>query len=137
MNQTAVEFLADKLYDYLVPFNGKELHEIFQQALAMEQEQMNRASISSQGIRVVVERCSIIDNGIETFLPRKMVYLANFLKENSGKFVSREYILDNLWPNVCVDERTIDVHIRRLREVFPSIPIKTQKGVGYGWITDN
>jgi two-component system alkaline phosphatase synthesis response regulator PhoP len=86
---------------------------------------------------VVVERCSIIDNGIETFLPRKMIYLANFLKENSGKFVSREYILENLWHNVCVDERTIDVHIRRLREVFPNIPIKTQVGVGYGWITDN
>lgn len=135
--QTAVEFLADKLYEYLVPFSGEELHGIFQRAFEMEKEQMGKAHQAPEKIQVVADRCSIVNEGVEIFLPKKMVYLANYLKENSGKFVTRESILNNVWPGLCVDDRTIDVHIRKLRKIFPSIPIKTHVGVGYGWFSDN
>ena len=132
--QTAVEYLSDKLYGFLHPECGKEIQEIFNQALEMERQQMFGYSESNHGIEVVIERCSIIENGVEIFLPKKMAYLAHYLRVNSGKFVTRESILDNVWPGVCVEDRTIDVHIRKLRELFPLIPIKTHKGVGYGWI---
>lgn len=136
--QTAVEFLADRLYEFLHPDCYKQIHEIFQQALQIEQGQMApEPSPALDKIEVLVDRCSIIESGSEFFLPKKMVYLAAYLKENSGKFVSRESILDNVWPGVCVEERTVDVHIRKLREMFPNIPIRTHKGIGYGWIEDN
>jgi DNA-binding response OmpR family regulator len=132
---TAVEWLQKALSIHFSLDQKMQFEGLFQQALEMERSQMFPCPES--GFEVVIDRCSIINNGVETFLPKKMVYLAYYLSTNSGKFVTRESILDNVWPGVCVEDRTVDVHIWKLREIFPSIPIKTHKGVGYGWISDN
>ncbi len=134
-NLTAVEWLRESLPSLFENDDNGFYARIFDRALEMERSQMSPRTES--GFEVVIDRCSIINNGVETFLPKKMAYLAYYLSTNSGKFVTRESILDNVWPGVCVEDRTIDVHVRKLREIFPSIPIKTHKGVGYGWISDN
>ncbi len=63
---------------------------------------------------------------------RKEFELLYMLASNPGKVFSRNDILDNIWGNdVYVGDRTIDVHIRKIREKIDPALIKTIKGVGY------
>lgn len=65
-------------------------------------------------------------------LPKKEFDLLSLLASNTDKVFKREEILDKVWGNdVVVGERTIDVHIRRLREKLGSKSIQTLKGIGY------
>lgn len=65
-------------------------------------------------------------------LPRKEFELLTLLTSRPGKVFNREEILDRIWGNeVVVGGRTIDVHIRKLREKIGDKYIKTVKGVGY------
>ncbi len=65
-------------------------------------------------------------------LPRKEFELLTLLTSNPGKVFHRDEILDKIWGNeVIVGGRTIDVHIRKLREKIGESHIKTVKGVGY------
>jgi two-component system alkaline phosphatase synthesis response regulator PhoP len=67
-------------------------------------------------------------------LARKEFELLFLLAGKPGKVFTREYILEKVWGDeVLVVDRTIDVHIRRLRHRFPTIPIDTIKCVGYIW----
>lgn len=135
--QTAVKWLQQVMKPHLSQEQIISFEGLFQQAMHMEHKQCIVCNRETSGIEIVIDRCSIIDNGVETFLPKKLVYLADYLAKNSGKFVDRESILQNVWPGVCVLDRTIDVHVRRLRVLFPDIPIKTHKNIGYGWIPNN
>lgn len=70
-------------------------------------------------------------------LPKKEFELLLFLASNPNKVFSRDELLENVWGNdVYVVERTIDVHIRKLREKIPETYIKTLKGVGYMFTTE-
>lgn len=70
--------------------------------------------------------------GENLLLPKKEFDLLYFLASNSQKVFKREEILDKVWGNdVIVGERTIDVHIRRLREKLGDDSIQTLKGIGY------
>ncbi len=70
-------------------------------------------------------------------LPKKEFELLLFLASNPNKVFSRDELLEKVWGNdVYVVERTIDVHIRKLREKIPEKYIKTLKGVGYMFITE-
>lgn len=65
-------------------------------------------------------------------LPKKEFELLIFLASNPNKVFNRDELLEKVWGNdVYVVERTIDVHIRKLREKIPETYIKTLKGVGY------
>lgn len=65
-------------------------------------------------------------------LPRKEFELLHFLASKPGKVFKREEIYRNVWgPDVIVGNRTIDVHIRKIREKIGSDYIKTVKGIGY------
>ena len=65
-------------------------------------------------------------------LPRKEFELLSLLASRPGKVFPREEIMDKIWGNdVIVGGRTIDVHIRKLREKIGSAKIRTIKGVGY------
>jgi two-component system, OmpR family, alkaline phosphatase synthesis response regulator PhoP len=78
------------------------------------------------------ESYKIIKNGVEIFLPRKEFELFYLLASKPGKVFKREEILDKVWGNeVIVGGRTIDVHIRKLREKIDEDLFKTIKGVGY------
>ena len=70
--------------------------------------------------------------GQQFLLPKKEFDLLYLLASNTNKVFKREEILEKVWGNdVIVGERTIDVHIRRLREKLGIHTIQTLKGIGY------
>ena len=70
--------------------------------------------------------------GQQFLLPKKEFDLLYLLASNTEKVFKREEILEKVWGNdVIVGERTIDVHIRRLREKLGINTIQTLKGIGY------
>ena len=74
----------------------------------------------------------VTKNGEHFLLPKKEFDLLYLLDSNTQKVFKREEILDKVWGNdVIVGERTIDVHIRRLREKLGDNSIQTLKGIGY------
>jgi len=78
------------------------------------------------------ERYVVLLKGEEIFLPRKEFELLSLLISKPHKVFSREEIFDRVWgDNIVVGDRTIDVHIRKLREKLGDDLIKTVKGVGY------
>lgn len=65
-------------------------------------------------------------------LPKKEFELLYYLAVHKGKVISREILLNNIWGNnVYVIDRTVDVHIRKIREKLGDDYIETVKGVGY------
>ena len=78
------------------------------------------------------EAYKIVFEGEDIILPRKEFELLYLLASKPGKVFKREDILDKIWGNeVVVGGRTIDVHIRKLREKLGDKRFKTIKGVGY------
>jgi two-component system, OmpR family, alkaline phosphatase synthesis response regulator PhoP len=78
------------------------------------------------------ERYIVYKKNKEMILPRKEFEILLFLASRPGKVFSRESILDRIWgENIIVGDRTIDVHIRKLREKIGEDYIKTVKGIGY------
>ena len=81
------------------------------------------------------EEYKIVNNGTEIILPRKEFELLSLLTSKPNKVFKREVILDKVWGNeVIVGGRTIDVHIRKLREKIGDDHFKTVKGVGYKFV---
>lgn len=81
------------------------------------------------------ERYLIMKDGEEMILPRKEFELLSLLVSKPGKVFTREEIYYSVWgDNVVVGDRTIDVHIRKLREKIGNDQIKTLKGIGYKFI---
>lgn len=81
------------------------------------------------------EEYKIEKDGEEIILPRKEFELLSLLASRPGKVFKREEILDKVWGNeVIVGGRTIDVHIRKLREKIGENHFKTVKGVGYKYV---
>ncbi len=81
------------------------------------------------------EEYKIVNNGVELVLPRKEFELLALLTSKPNKVFKREVILDRVWGNeVVVGGRTIDVHIRKLREKIGEEHFKTIKGVGYKFV---
>jgi len=71
----------------------------------------------------------------EMVLPRKEFELLSLLVSKPGKVFTREEIYSSVWgENVVVGDRTIDVHIRKLREKIGNLHIKTLKGIGYKFV---
>lgn len=84
------------------------------------------------GISIDRERYVVMRDGYEIFLPRKEFTLLDLLISTPGKLFSREEIYARIWGNeVVVGDRTIDVHIRKLRLKIGDKHIVTVKGVGY------
>src|SRR5690606_16520658 len=77
----------------------------------------------------------VVSKGQELNLPRKEFELLWLLASKPGKVFLREEILEQVWGNeVIVGGRTIDVHIRKLREKIGEESFKTIKGVGYKFV---
>jgi two-component system alkaline phosphatase synthesis response regulator PhoP len=92
----------------------------------------NAKRIKAGEIEVDRERYIVIKNGEEISLPRKEFELLNLLISKPGRVFKREEILSKVWGNdTIVGDRTIDVHIRKLREKLGDDNFKTIKGIGY------
>jgi two-component system alkaline phosphatase synthesis response regulator PhoP len=83
-------------------------------------------------LRIDKEKVMIIKQGNQIDLARKELELLMLLVSKPGKVFTREEIFNKIWGNdVIVGNRTIDVHIRKLREKIGDDFIKTIKGIGY------
>ncbi len=90
------------------------------------------SEIVTSSITVNRERFLVLLNGEEIQLPKKEFELIELLASRPGKVFTREQILTTVWGDeTIVGERTIDVHIRKLREKLGESYIRTIKGVGY------
>jgi len=95
-------------------------------------ENTSSEKIDMGGIKIDRERYLIIKDGVEINLPKKEFELLALLASKPGKVFTREVILERVWGGeVVVGDRTIDVHIRKLREKLGEDFIKTVKGIGY------
>lgn len=84
------------------------------------------------GLKIDLEKYQVHHRKEKLDLPRKEFELLTLLTSRPGKVFHRDEILDRIWGNdVVVGGRTIDVHVRKLREKIGDKYIKTVKGVGY------
>jgi two-component system alkaline phosphatase synthesis response regulator PhoP len=96
------------------------------------EENENISNIELGDLLINKENYVVIKKGKEINLPKKEFELLALLASKPGKVFSRETILEKVWGGeVVVGDRTIDVHIRKLREKLGDEYIKTIKGVGY------
>jgi two-component system alkaline phosphatase synthesis response regulator PhoP len=88
--------------------------------------------VSLGDIRIDKEKHAVYKGEAEITFPKKEFKLLVLLASKPGKVFTREYILEQVWGDeVVVGDRTIDVHIRKLREKLGDNYIKTIKGIGY------
>ncbi|MEK5409636.1 response regulator transcription factor [Priestia sp. FSL W8-0001] len=123
--------------DYLVkPFEPKEL--LFRvQALLRRYAKEDDASVIKLGQTIINKRSYEVKVGTKTLLlPLREFELLAFLASNSMRVFSRENLIEHIWGlDYEGDARTVDVHVKRLRERFTNLTedfhIKTVRGVGY------
>lgn len=97
-----------------------------------EEESESSETLILGNLLINREEYKIIKDGQTIVLPRKEFELLYLLATKPGKVFTRTEILDKVWGNeVIVGGRTIDVHIRKLREKIDEDVFKTIKGVGY------
>lgn len=98
-------------------------------------EVVDSNTITIGNLLIDKERYLICIGDNEMILPRKEFELLSLLVSKPGKVFTREEIYYSVWgENVVVGDRTIDVHIRKLREKIGNEHIKTLKGIGYKFV---
>ena len=134
-----LEYGAD---DYITkPFNILEvkarIKAIFRRNNRNVPEQENQKVIETKGLKIDVDSRRVYINDKEVNLTAKEFELVYLLVSNPNKVYSREQLLKTIWgPSYPGDARTVDVHVRRLREKIEATPadpkyIHTKWGVGY------
>jgi two-component system, OmpR family, alkaline phosphatase synthesis response regulator PhoP len=101
-------------------------------ALLRRKSSSNDSNEPVSGLIIDRERYLVTRDGQELHLPKKEFELLALLQSKPGKVFDRDEILERVWgTEIVVGDRTIDVHIRKLREKIGDDYIKTIKGVGY------
>ncbi len=151
LENTIITFLTARGEDYLQlagfeagaddyiqkPIKPKVLVSKVKALLRRSKEQQSADSDIHKVGNLVINReeYKVINNGKEMVLPRKEFELLALLTSKPDKVFKREVILEKVWGNeVVVGGRTIDVHIRKLREKIGDDHFKTVKGVGYKFV---
>ena len=101
---------------------------------AIEKKSKGSDHLKIGPLEIDVEKFVVKIDNRQKFFPRKEFQLLYYLANNPGKVINRETLLKEIWGNdVYVIDRTIDVHIRKIREKLGkhSELIETIKGVGY------
>jgi two-component system, OmpR family, phosphate regulon response regulator PhoB len=132
-----VRGLATGADDYIVkPFSLPELLARIK-ALLRRASPQNASSVLTLGdIQLDREKKRISRNDREVTLGPTEFRLLEFLMENPGRVYTREQLLDSVWGrDIYIDERTVDVHVGRLRKALnrghEPDPIRTVRGSGY------
>lgn len=120
--------------DYIVkPIKPRALISRIKATLRRDVQQADNETIIDIGV-IHINRTSysVTNNGNPLVMPKKEFELLYFLAKHPDKVFNRDELLEKVWGvDVYVVERTVDVHIRKLREKIPEHYIKTLKGVGY------
>ena len=91
--------------------------------------------IELDNITINREEYKVVKDGKDIILPKKEFELFFLLALKPAKVFTREEIMNKVWgSNIIVGDRTIDVHIRKLREKIGDSYFKTIKGIGYKFI---
>ncbi len=126
--------------DYITkPFEAKELLARVKAVLRRSEAQsINTSSkeVNYPNLSVNIENYELKINGVQVDAPPKEIELLYFLASNPNRVYTREQLLDEVWGFDCyVDTRTVDVHIKRLREKLEGFEedwqLLTVWGVGY------
>ena len=100
------------------------------------QNEENKPKVSYGEFTIDWDKYIVIKNSESRTLPRKEMELFGLLFSSPGKVFDRETIMKRVWGSeVVVGDRTIDVHIRKLREKFGENYFETVKGVGYKFVS--
>ncbi len=95
-------------------------------------DQQKSTEVDLGNIKIDKEKYAVYKDNVEITFPKKEFKLLSLLASKPGKVFTREYILEQVWGDeVVVGDRTIDVHVRKLREKLGDNYIKTIKGIGY------
>ena len=120
--------------DYIVkPIKPRALVSRIKAVLRRDTQQTESDLVIEIG-QLIINRTnySVNNNGVNLVMPKKEFELLSFLAKHPNKVFNRDELLEKVWGvDVYVVERTVDVHIRKLREKIPEHYIKTLKGVGY------
>ncbi len=120
--------------DYIVkPIKPRALTSRIKAVLRRDIQQTESDLVIEIG-QLIINRTnySVNNNGVNLVMPKKEFELLSFLAKHPNKVFNRDELLEKVWGvDVYVVERTVDVHIRKLREKIPEHYIKTLKGVGY------
>lgn len=100
--------------------------------IAEQPTQVTGSLVEVAGFVIDSERYIVLKNGKELILPKKEFELLRLLASKPSRVFTRDEIFAQIWGNnVIVGDRTIDVHIRKIREKIGLDVIRTVKGVGY------
>lgn len=122
--------------DYIAkPFDAKELiariKAVLRRSVPMEPER----TIQLEGLSVSLENYAVLLDGQQLEMPPKEIELLYFLASHAGKVFTREQLLEQVWGfDFFGDSRTVDVHVKRIREKLGDShqwQLKTVWGVGY------
>src|SRR5690625_2912496 len=135
--RTEVEGLDQGADDYITkPISTRKLMSRIKAVLRRTDDSLGEELIRVHDLeidkgRYLVKRLS--EEGEEEFhLPRKEFELLHYLAGRKGRVLTREKLLSRIWgDNVFVVDRTVDVHVRKIREKLGDHYIETVKGVGY------
>jgi two-component system alkaline phosphatase synthesis response regulator PhoP len=93
------------------------------------------SNISENSIVINKEAYLVYKNKEEIFLPKKEFEILSFIASKPNRLFSREEIFNHIWGNdAVVGDRTIDVHIRKIRSKIGDEYIRTVKGLGYKFV---
>ena len=135
---TKIQGLDAGADDYITkPIRPKVLLSKINSLFRRKNNSDNKNIIQIENLIVDKNKYIVINKGIEISLPRKEFELLYLLVSRPNTVLTRNNILDVVWgKDVVVGDRTIDVHIRKLREKIGESYFKTVKGVGYKFINN-
>ena len=132
--------------DYIVkPFDGKEMAARVKAVLRRSRgtEEEKQTDLSFPGLTVSLQEYDVHYEGKKIEMPPKELEVLYFLASHPNQVFTREQLLDQVWGfDFFGDSRTVDVHIKRVREKLPDSTkygwsLYTVRGVGYKFSTDN
>ncbi|HEX6411413.1 MAG TPA: phosphate regulon transcriptional regulator PhoB [Burkholderiales bacterium] len=142
MEQDKISGLEAGADDYLTkPFSPKELAARIKAVLRRRAPQLSGDAVETEGLRLDPATRRVSANGHRVELAPSEFRLLHFFMTHPERVYTRAQLLDHVWgDHVFIEERTVDVHIRRLRKALAATGhdrlIDTVRGSGYSFRTD-
>ena len=142
LEENKIEGLNAGCDDYVVkPFSPKELIARVQAVLRRRSPELTKDAVSIFGLSLYPATRTVLGNKQEITLGPKEFKLLHYLMTHTERVHTRAHLLDQVWgDHVFVEERTVDVHVRRLRKALTSTGfhklIQTVRGGGYKFISE-
>ena len=127
--------------DYMAkPFEAKELIARIKAVMRRSASAEDEKCVAFQNLSISLDNYSVMLDGKQVEMPPKEIELLYFLASRPGKVFTREQLLEQVWGfDFFGDSRTVDVHVKRIREKLgerTEWQIKTVWGVGYKFETE-